>query len=375
MFGKRFKLFKLMGFQVNIDLSWIFIALLIAWSLSTGFFPVNYKDLSTTTYWIMGIVGAAGLFLSIIAHEFCHSLVARKFGIPMKGITLFIFGGVAEMNEEPASAKAEFLMAAAGPLSSILIAGLFYTVYVWGKNSLPPAVNGIFGYLAMINTVLAVFNIIPAFPLDGGRILRSILWGIKKDLRWATKIASWMGTAFGVFLVFIGVLRLFMGFLINGMWLVLIGIFLQNAAQMSQRQIVLRRAFEGEPVRRFMSPNPITVRASTTIETLIEDYIYRFHHKFFPVIDDDENLIGCISTKQVKPVTPENRNKITVGELSSQCSPENSIAADEDAMAALARMRQYNASRFLVLDRGRLVGILSLKDLLEFLSLKMELEG
>jgi len=191
MFGKRIKLFKLLGFEVRVDWSWIIIAILIAWSLSKGLFPSYYKNLSTQTYWWMGIIGAAGLFLSIIVHELSHSLVARKYGLPMKGITLFIFGGVAEMEEEPPSARAEFMMAIAGPLSSILIALVFYGIQAAGKQAgLAAPVTGVVGYLAMINGILAGFNLLPAFPLDGGRVLRSILWGVKKNLRWATYISS-----------------------------------------------------------------------------------------------------------------------------------------------------------------------------------------
>ena len=156
MFGKRFKLFKLLGFEVSIDLSWVIIAILIAWSLSTGLFPFQYKDLSIQTYWLMGAVGAIGLFLSIIAHEFSHSLVARHHGMPMKGITLFIFGGVAEMGDEPPSAKAEFWIAVVGPVSSIVIALIFYGIFRIGVGAgWPQPVSGVVGYVAMINGLLA----------------------------------------------------------------------------------------------------------------------------------------------------------------------------------------------------------------------------
>ena len=173
MFSKRINLFKLLGFQVRIDLSWIIIAVLVAWSLSEGLFPFQVQGLSTRTYWIMGIVGALGLFLSIIIHEFSHSLVARKYGMRMKGITLFIFGGMAEMSEEPPSPKAEFMMAAVGPVSSVIIAGVFYAVYAAGATGgIPRPVNGVVRYLAYINALLAAFNLLPAFPLAGLRPLR-----------------------------------------------------------------------------------------------------------------------------------------------------------------------------------------------------------
>ena len=180
MFGKRITLFKLFGFSVRIDISWLIIVILITWSLALGLFPHYYKDLSKTTYWLMGATGALGLFVSIIFHELCHSLVARRYGLPIKGITLFIFGGVAEMEEAPPSAKAEFMMAIAGPISSVLLGVVLYGILTLGKGSgWPDPVNGVIGYLAAINCILAGFNLLPAFPLDGGRMLRSALWGWK----------------------------------------------------------------------------------------------------------------------------------------------------------------------------------------------------
>ena len=375
MFGKQFKLFKLFGFEVGIDLSWVVIAILIAWSLSTGFFPFQYKNLSTQTYWLMGIIGAVGLFLSIIAHEFCHSLMARKSGMPMKGITLFIFGGVAEMGDEPPSAKAEFLIAVVGPLSSIAIAAIFYGIYQVGVVSgWTQAINGVVAYLAMINGLLAVFNLVPAFPLDGGRILRSILWGWKGNLRWATRIASSIGSGFGIFLIIMGFIRILSGNFIGGMWLGLIGLFIQSAAKMSYQQLVTRRALEGEPLKRFMKTEPVTVPESTSVEQLVEDYIYRYHFKLFPVVNSNK-LLGCITTKQVKEIPREDWNRKTVGEVADQCSAENTIEPDADAIQALSAMRRNNASRLMVVENDRLVGIIALKDMLEFLYLKVELDG
>ena len=374
MFGKRIKLFKLMGFEVGIDFSWIIIAILIAWSLSTGFFPFQYKDFSTRTYWMMGIVGAVGLFLSIIAHEFCHSLVARKSGMPMKGITLFIFGGVAEMGDEPPSAKAEFQIAIVGPLSSVAIAVVFYAIYLLGQaGEWPLPFNGVVAYLAMINGLLAVFNLIPAFPLDGGRILRSILWGWKKNLRWATRIASNIGTGFGIFLIVLGVFRLLAGNFVGGMWFGLIGLFIHSAAKMSYQQLITRKALEGEPLKRFMNSNPVTVPPATTIEKLVQDYIYRHHFKFFPVTSNGR-LIGCITTRQVKEIPREEWPRKKVGELAVECSAHNTIAPEADAVRALSAMRRNNASRLMVVENDRLVGIIALKDMLEFLSLKVELD-
>jgi len=375
MFGNRIKLFKLLGFEVRIDWSWIIIAILIAWSLSRGVFPSYYKNLSPQTYWWMGIIGAAGLFLSIIAHEFSHSLVARKYGLPMKGITLFIFGGVAEMEDEPPSAKLEFMMAIAGPICSILIALIFYGIHAAGKQAgLAQPINGVVGYLAMINGILAAFNLLPAFPLDGGRVLRSILWGAKKNLRWATYVSSRIGSGFGILLIVLGVIQVFRGNFIGGMWWFLIGMFLQGAAKASYQQLLTRRALEGEPVRRFMKTDAVTVPPSISLEQLVEDYIYKYHFKMFPVVEDHDRLLGCVTTKQIKEIPRAEWGRRTVGDVASQCTPENTIEPQADAMKALSIMKQTGASRLMVVEGGHLVGIIALKDLLELLSLKVELE-
>jgi Zn-dependent protease/CBS domain-containing protein len=374
MFGRRIKLFRLFGFEVRIDLSWLIIAALITWSLADGLFPYLYPGLDPQTYWVMGIVGALGLFVSIVAHEFCHSLVARKFGMPMKGITLFIFGGVAEMGDEPPTAKAEFLMAIVGPLSSIAIGIIFYLIHLYGISAgWNTPLNGVIYYIAYINGILAAFNLVPAFPLDGGRVLRSILWGVKGNMRWATRVSSAIGSAFGVALLILGVFEFIRGNIIGGVWMFLIGLFLRSAAQMSYQQLLVRKALEGESVRRFMNANPVSVQDSLTVEQLVEEYIYKYHYKMFPVMSGDK-LVGCITTRQVKEIPREKWNSETIREAASPCSPENTIPPQTDAVKALAMMSQGGVSRLLVVERDHLVGVVTLKDLLDFFSLKVELE-
>ena len=375
MFGRRVNLFKLLGFQVRVDLSWIIIAILITWSLSTGFFPFQIEGLDNRTYWIMGVVGALGLFLSIIVHEFSHSLVARKYGLHMKGITLFIFGGMAEMPEDPPSPKAEFMMAAVGPLSSIVIAIVFYIIYSAGvATNIPPPVNGVIFYLAIINGLLAAFNTVPAFPLDGGRVLRSILWGIKGNLRWATRVSANIGSGFGVFLILLGIFSILGGNLIGGMWWFLIGMFLYSAAQSSYQQLVTRKALEGEYVHRFMTTEPITVSPDLTITEVVEDYIYRHHHKMYPVVSGAGKVEGCITTSQIKEVPKAEWQSKRVGDIAARCDKENTIHPDTDAVQALSAMNQTGNSRLMVIEDDKLVGIISLKDLMDFLSLRIELD-
>ncbi|MBW2519686.1 MAG: site-2 protease family protein [Deltaproteobacteria bacterium] len=238
MFEDRVTLFKLFGFKVQIDASWIIIALLVTWSLATGYFPSSYEGLSTRSYWQMSLIGTTGLFASIIFHEFCHSVVARRYGLPMKGITLFIFGGIAEMNKHPDRPKTEFLMAVAGPVASVLLGFGFHGLqqYIDSQNG-SVLLSGVFGYLAFINWLLAGFNMLPAFPLDGGRILRSLLWAIRDDLVWATDIVCRLGSWFGIALATLGVIALLQGYSINGIWYILIGMFLNGAARASQGRV------------------------------------------------------------------------------------------------------------------------------------------
>lgn len=374
MFGARIRLFKLLGFEIRIDLSWIIIAVLVTWTLAKGIFPTYFENLSAGQYWWMGVAGALGLFASIIFHELCHSLVSRRFGLPITGITLFVFGGVAEMGEEPQSAKAEFLMAIAGPLSSLAIGfGLYGVLSVGRSETWPLPVSGVVNYLAWINVLLAAFNLLPAFPLDGGRVLRSALWKWKDNLKWATRIASLIGSGFGFGLIFLGILQFLLGNIFGGIWWFLIGMFLRNAAQMTYQQVLLRKALEGEPVRRFMQTEPVGVKPSLSIQELVEDYIYKFHFKTFPVVENGR-LVGCVSTRQIKNVPREEWSRRTVGTVAESCSLENTIGPEGDAIQALALMNRTQNSRLLVVEGGRLVGILSLKDMLRFFSLKMELE-
>lgn len=373
MFGKRITLFRLLGFEVRVDLSWLVLAVLITWSLAVGVFPYYNEGLARATYWWMGVIGAAGMFFSILFHEFCHSLVARRFGLPMRGITLFIFGGVAEMEDEPPSPKAEFFMAVAGPLSSVVLGVAFYAAAKLTESAAAAVpVQAVLAYLATINWVLATFNLIPAFPLDGGRVLRAALWQRKKNLRWATRIASRIGSGFGMFLIFVGVANFLLGNIIGGIWQSMIGMFLRSAAESSYRQVVYRKALEGETVERFMNPLPVTVSASISIRELVEAYIYRYYFKMFPVLDEDK-LLGCITTRQVKDIPREEWDRWTVGDRLDRCGDNNTIGPGAGAMQALSLMGKTGNSRLMVVKDGKLVGIVSLKDIMGYLSTKMEL--
>jgi len=376
MFGKSITLFKMFGFAVRVDLSWIIILVLVVWSLAAGVFPREYEGFDWAVYLGMGLASALGLFGSIVFHELCHSLVARRYGVPMEGITLFLFGGVAEMGDEPESPKAEFMMAVAGPVASIIVSAVFLSLYYLGASlNWPMTVLGVLRWIGLINALLAVFNLIPGFPLDGGRVLRSILWYFTRDLRKATESASRAGSAFGMALIVFGFLFLLMGNPIGGLWWILIGMFLRSAARQGLQQVVIRQLLRGEPVRRFMNDRPVSVPPSLSLKELVENYVYRYHFKMFPVVEG-QTLSGCISTREVAEVPREKWAETRVADVMAGCGAENTLSADEDAMEALTRMSRTKTSRMMVVDKdGTLIGIVSLKDLLRFLALKLELES
>jgi len=374
MFGKSVTLFKLFGFKVRVDISWLIIVILISWTLAQSLFPHYYKDLSSGTYIIMGILGALGLFTSIILHEMSHSLIARKFGLPIKGITLFIFGGVAQMEDEPENAKSEFFMAVAGPVASIIIGIILLGIYLLTVNSgISKIFIGVVHYLWMINFILAGFNLIPAFPLDGGRVLRSILWAWKGKLGWATRIASNFGSAFGFVLIFLGIISFLMGNLVGGLWWFLIGLFIRTASKSSYQRVLVRNLLQGEKVRDFMTKDVITVNSSISIKELVENYIYKYHFKLFPVVDKGK-LKGCISTKDVKKEPREQWPEKTVNQILQSCSEPATIHPDQDTMDALSLIRKSDNSRLMVVDNDKLVGIIALKDIMKYISDKLELE-
>jgi Zn-dependent protease len=375
VFGKRFTLFKIFGFAIRVDMSWLVILTLVVWSLAASEFPEEHPGQSWGTYLLMGLVGALGLFGSVVIHELCHSLVARRYGLRMEGITLFIFGGVAEMSEEPPNPKTELLMAIAGPISSLVLgAASVFAAYLVAVSGGWRGAFVTLRWIGIVNIVLAVANLIPGYPLDGGRVLRSILWHVTGRLRWATRIASYVGEGFGLFLVGTGLVILLWGNPVGGMWNILIGWFLWSAAKQGYQQVLVRQALAGEPVQRLMSAEPVTVPPTISLEQLVSDYVYRFHYKMFPVVEDGR-LAGCITTREVRDVPRTEWASRTVGEVARGCEAGNTIAAGADALAALSQMSRTGASRLMVVDGQRLVGIVSLKDLMGLLARKMELEG
>lgn len=378
MFTHRLTLFELFGFKVRVDASWLLLAVLIVWSLAVGYFPYAAPGFDPATYWWMGLVGMIGLAFSIIIHELAHALVARRYDMPIRGITLFIFGGVAEMTDAPTSAKGEFWMAIAGPAMSIAVALLFAALAglvsgAAGGEAMPPA-GVVLAYLAGLNGLLAVFNMMPAFPLDGGRVLRAALWGWRGDILWATRIAAAFGSAFGLLLIALGLLSAIGGNVIGGIWWFVLGMFVRAAALSQVQQQRAQSLLSGMPVSRFMRRDPVAVRPDLTLDRLVQDYFYKHYFKSFPVADNGR-LLGSVTLDALRTTDPDQWKVQTVGTIMEPATDDNTVAPDTDAAEALRRMQQCGKSRLLVARNGQLAGLLSLRDLLTLLSIEETLTG
>ena len=279
------------------------------------------------------------------------------------------------MESEPPDPKTEFLMAVAGPLASLAIGAVFYVIGAAAATSLPLEVVTVLNYLAQINWLLAIFNMIPAFPLDGGRVLRALLWQRSGNLVSATRTAAFAGSIFGTLLMAGGLLQLFYANFIGAVWWFLLGMFLRSVSAASYQRVLMQSVLEGEPVRRFMNPNPVTVTPDMSVQDLVENYVYKYHHKMFPVVTDSQQLVGCVSTEQVKQMPRNEWNRHSLREITQACSPQNTVTPDTNAANVLSIMSHEGDRGLIVVDNNRVVAFVSPQDLLHFLSAKLELEG
>jgi Zn-dependent protease len=376
MFRRRIPLMRLLGFEIRFDLTWLILVALVVWSLSAGLFPATLADLPASTYVWMGVLGAIGVFASIVLHELAHSVVGRRLGLHIHGITLFVFGGAAEMGEEPADPRTEFWMAIAGPLMSVLLAGIFFLLgFALSALGAPLPLVAVVGYLVGINLILAAFNMVPAFPLDGGRVLRAALWAWRGDVAWATRVATMIGGGLGLGLIALGILNAISGDVIGGMWMVLIGLFIRAAASATYQRLLAGRLLADVPVRRLMKTDLVTVPPDLPLPQLVEGYLLQRALKRVPVVDDAGRPLGCVGVEEVKRIAPEERAPRTVRDALTPLGPDRTIAPEAEARQALEQMQRSGHGHLFVTEAGRLIGVLTLKDLLQYLSVKSELQA
>lgn len=374
MNGKPIDLFHLFGFAVRADPSWFLLALLVVWSLASGVFPATHPGLPAGTYLLMGVGGALGLFLSIVFHELWHSLVARRYGLPMRGITLFIFGGIAEMEDEPVDPKAESLMAAAGPAASVVLgAALILLSALALRLDWPVEAAIVLRYLGGLNLALAVFNLLPGFPLDGGRILRAALWAWRRDMRWATRRAAHVGAGFGVLLMLLGGARAFAGDLVGGLWWVVLGLFLRGVAVASYQRLVLEQSTAGRTIDELIDRQASAVPAGASVQRLVDEYVLKQHHRTFPVVDGGR-LLGCVSVGRLREVPRERWAETPVSRLVEPCGPGNTVEPGLPLTKAAGALRDSGRDRLIVAEDSHLIGTVEAEDLFRYLALRLEVE-
>lgn len=368
MFSNARKLFTVYGFDIKLDPSWLLIATLITWSLSQHYFPSALPEQNTATYLLMALTAMLLFFASLLLHELAHSVVARSFGLKIRSITLFLFGGVAEIEDDPKSAAVEFWVALAGPVMSLALAFGFWVLgSVAGLFQSGTAVTTVLAYLALINLVLALFNLVPAFPLDGGRLLRAYLWNKSGDPLKATKTAANAGTVFAYALMALGVFALFDGAVVSGLWQIMIGGFLLVAARAGYQQQLAQTVFGNRTVSEIMHQNPATVGPEMTLADFADKIILHKGISFVPVVEDGV-LLGHIDQTMLVKIDRENWDNTRVGDIFIGVDQTTAISGDMRVQDLLAQMSSTGRRKYLVAANHRLLGVISLADLVRYLN-------
>lgn len=359
---------RVLGFEIRLDLSWFVVFLLVLWTFAQSVFPARVPGHSTGVYGAMAFAGAVLFFGSVLLHELAHSAMARARGIPVEGITLFIFGGMARLRSDTENPKDEFLITVVGPLSSAAIGfALLAFARLGVRWGIPETITGVADFLAIVNFILAAFNLIPGFPLDGGRLFRSLVWYITKDLRKATRWASYTGRGFGFVLIGLGILNLFGGRLIGGMWLIFIGWFLAQAAEASYRQLILKRILEGVQAREAMTRTPETVRPDLTLRDIVDNYFLRRRYNAFPVEDEEGKLLGLVTLSQVKEVERDRWPITRVQDAMKRVCEAVTVRPQDTLAEVLSKLESAGVGRALVVENGRLEGVISRADVVQWL--------
>jgi Zn-dependent protease len=364
--GNTFSLGKLFGIQFRLHYTWFIVFALVTVSLSTRYFPSVYPGWSHLVYWATGIITSLLFFSSVVAHELAHSLVAKANGIPVTSITLFIFGGIAQITKEAPKASTELIMAAAGPACSLIIGGLFTLLWVFTQDA-PQQVPVMAIWLAYVNGVLALFNLIPGFPLDGGRVFRSLLWRITGDYRRSTLIATQVGRGVGYLFILGGILvMVFLHDWFSGLWLAFIGWFLENAASTNYRQTRRHLELLGITASQVMTSNLPIIPSNTIINQLIKDNYFTGTHPLFMVADEGE-LKGILTMNNVKSVSRDNWDTTQVKEIMTPVNELKVAQPDQKAIGILEQMIENNIKQMSVVKEGRVIGLITRDNLMGLL--------
>ncbi|HVB75869.1 MAG TPA: site-2 protease family protein [Ktedonobacteraceae bacterium] len=362
------RLGKIAGIEISIHVSWLIIVVLLTWSLATGWFPAIYQGWSTLTYWLVSLLSTLLLFASVLVHELAHSLVARSRGLPVRSITLLIFGGVSNIEQEPKSPGVEFQMAFVGPLTSLLIGGLSYLLFIALQGG-PSQLSAILGTLAVLNILLGIFNLVPAFPLDGGRVLRSIVWKISGNVRTATRVATFAGQGIAYLLIFVGFYLIFGGYILDGVWLGLMGWFLLSGAQSANSQAMFEAVFKGVTVSRVMNTSPNTVPANISLQKLVDELLLP-HGWRSAFVMQGEFLAGLITLGDIRHIPRDEWAQTPVGFAMTPLERLHAATPQQSLNEALPLMVGQDVNQIPVVEDGRLVGVLSREDIVRFLEIR-----
>ncbi len=393
MAGSGFRLGRLFGIKINIDWSWLFIFLLVTWNLTTVFSNIH-PEWGLALNIGVALVASILFFASVLAHELAHSLMAIAQGVPVRSITLFLFGGVSNIEREPPSPRAEFLITIVGPLTSIVLGLIFIFLSGFAIPTVAGAVDNpagalanlnpittLFLWLGPINILLGVFNLVPGFPLDGGRVLRSVLWAATDNLRTATRWASYVGQAIawlmiigGIAMVFGAEIPLFGTGLVSGLWLAFIGWFLNNASVQSYRQVIVQDLLEDLPVSAIMRRNPPTISPDASISDLVHDSVMGSDDHAFPVLDNGR-LVGLVCLHDVRGVDRARWDSTRVAEIMTPRESLVTATPDEESDDALNKLQQGDHRQLPVLQQEQLVGLLRRRDIMRWLQLQSGDDG
>jgi len=373
MFKSSIKLFRIAGIEIRLDLSWFIIFGLLVYFFGFSYFPSVLPGLNRGYVVIITVITVLLFFASVLAHELSHSIVAKRRGIPVNRISLWVFGGMSQIEKEPENPSSEFTMAIVGPLTSFVLALIFGALWYFTQNIAVVAQPA--AYLAQINLVLGIFNLLPGYPLDGGRVLRSIVWKVTGNLKRATFIASTAGRVFGFLLIAGGIFLFFVNNFLNGLWLAFIGWFLQSAAYMSYRQLVFDTTIKGIKIKDILKEDIVTVTPDVTIKELVDDYFMKYRFSRFPVISSvhSQKLVGVISIHDIKAFSRDDWDNVTVGEIVKSVSENEIINPDEEISSAFKKMTANNLGHLVIISGGRIKGMITRTDVMKFIEFYSDL--
>ena len=363
-----FRLGTFAGIDIYINYSWLIILVFLIWSLATNWFAVLYPGWSPALYWITSTIAALLLFVSVLLHELAHSVVARARGLSVKNITLFIFGGVSNIEQEPKSPGVEFQVAIVGPLVSILLGGLAFLLLLPLRGSNTP-VAATLGYLAITNVVLGIFNLVPGFPLDGGRVLRSIVWRISGSLRTATRAATLTGQVIAYLFILAGIWLFFGGNVFNGIWIGFIGWFLLSSAQSANSQVMLQSMFQGVKVAEVMIPDPVTVPANISLQKLVDDYFLPRGLRSALVVQGDQ-LAGLITLGDIRHTPREDWTQTPVGSIMIPLERLHAVSPQQNLNDVLPLMVGGDVNQLPVTQDGQVVGVVTREAIMRYLEVR-----